>query len=341
MDSAGRVVVAGDWASVAGTTANNIARWNTAWGSLRDGGVNGDAYTLARAGGGALVVGGRWANVGGGTSAPGIARYSVTETWGSLGGGQVGTVIAAAITPGQDVYGVASSGVSQGTVVRVRPGAVDICGSVTFLAAMDFPERTSILALSDGRVLAAPTGSIFPGYAAPFGYAIWNGYSWLPPDMKFITGNGTAVYALAQDAAGTVYVGGGFNGTAVRASLARVVNRGMGDSYPVLRVRNTGNSAGRMYQLLNITTGDDLYFDLILGAGEQATLDLRPESLNFTSSVKGTIVGAILGGSNLSTWRLAPGTNTVSFFADSADIRADLFWRPRHISADGGAEPTL
>jgi hypothetical protein len=339
----GRLLVAGGITDAAGTTARGVVSWNGAWGTLNGGTINGNVYSVARFGGAAIAVGGQQRNAGAG-SAPGIAIYNTaTEAWGSTGGGQIGTAVALTVAPSQELYAVAAAltGAGAGTAFRVRAGAAEILGSIDVDAVPNVAERTDMVALTDGRVLASPVRSIFPGYVAPFGYAIWNGYSWLPPDLKFVTGNGTAVYALAQDAAGTLYVGGGFNGSAIRASIATIVNRGMGDSYPVLRLYNRGAGTARVYQLLNITTGDELYFDYIMATQEFAALDLRPENLNFTSNVRGTIVSAILGGSNLSTWRLAPGTNAVSFFADSADVRADLFWRPRHVSADGAAEPTL
>jgi hypothetical protein len=340
-DARGNVVVGGKFTLAGGTTANQIATWNGAWGTLTGGGLNGagSVFALERFGGGAIAVGGEIPTAGG-VTAPGIAIYSPSEAWGSTAGGQLGTAIALAITPGQDLYTVASTNSSLGSAFRARAGAEEVMGSVAFLAAAGASFLTSMVALPDGRVLAAPAGSVLTGFAAPFGYAAWNGYSWLPADLKFVTGSGTAVYALAQDGQGTLYVGGAFQGSAIRASVATVINRGMSDGYPSLRLRNAGAGTARVYQLLNITTGDNLWFNYVMAPAEQAILDLSAGA-SFTSDVQGTIVSRILGGSNLSTWRLAPGTNIVSFFADSVSIRADLFWRPKHISADGGAEPTL
>ena len=91
-----------------------------------------------------------------------------------------------------------------------------------------------------------------------------------------------------------------------------------------------------MYELVNNTTGDGIYFDLTLQPGEEVSLDLTPGARSFTSSQYGTIWSAVIGGSNLATWRLMPGTNYVSFFADTANAQAALFWTPRAMSADLG-----
>lgn len=221
----------------------------------------------------------------------------------------------------------------------VQSGAVPLMGSAS-PTSFGGAVGAGLFTDTRGDVYAGVSiAAINGGYTVPYGLIRWNGYSWLPPDI-LLQGNFAPAAGLF-DPLGTLYVGGNFNGVGTAASVTTLVNRGMDNSYPVLRMRHTGAGTARVFQLLNTTTGDGLWFDLAMQPGEQAILDLRPENLGFTSSVKGTIINAILGGSNLSTWRLAPGTNTVSFFADNAGVQADLYWRARHLSADGGAEPTL
>jgi hypothetical protein len=136
---------------------------------------------------------------------------------------------------------------------------------------------------------------------------------------------------------GTMYAGGLFDGQGTAASVTTLVTSGMAESYPTLRVFNRAAVTSRVYQLLNTTTGDGLWFNYIMQPGEIVTLTTTPGNRSFTSSVRGNIFGAILGGSNIASWRLLPGTNTVSFLADNPSVQADLFWTPRSSSIDGGA----
>jgi hypothetical protein len=69
---------------------------------------------------------------------------------------------------------------------------------------------------------------------------------------------------------------------------------------------------------------------------EIANLSLIPGSVSFVSNIRGNLLNDIIGGSNITTWRLLPGTNRISFLADNDDLKADIWWTPRHQSADGG-----
>lgn len=340
-DNYGRLWVGGIFTHAGGTTTNGLAWWNGAWGTPTSGAGSGNVFVqaLGRYGGGAIAVGGFFSSMGGALT-EGASVYSVNETWGSIGGGAAGTVNALAISPSQDLYSISGSQGITGTAYRIRYGAIDQLGSAVTTATLSLPHEAAMLARANGDVLMSPIGSIKPFVPAPVGYAVWNGYSWHNSDL-LIVGTAGSVFALAEDALGTLYIGGRFRGDAFGAYRTTIVNRGMSDAYPTLRMRNPLGGTARVYQFLNMTTGDEIYFDFVLSAGEEALLDLRPESLGFTSNVKGTVVGAILGGSNLSTWRLAPGTNIISFFSDTATMRAEMWWRPRHVSADGAADPTI
>jgi hypothetical protein len=111
-----------------------------------------------------------------------------------------------------------------------------------------------------------------------FDLLTWNGYSWLPPDMR-LPGGGDPVYGLAQDAQGTLYVGGGFETIGTAASVTTVVNRGAAATYPTLRMRNLGaGTANNALQYENV--------EVLEGDGEWVTVKGRdPRRLTFGISL--------------------------------------------------------
>lgn len=338
----GGFVVAGGAFSAGGTAgARYVAQYQAgAWGSLVGGTVAAAARDLAfTADGGTLWAVGDWTSVAGTTARR--AAFWNRSRWGTPAGETQGASLrAVALDPQQQVYAAGQNAAGDGHPRRYRPGGVGT------LAGFDFADSSGavvdLLAEPSGDLLVS--GNYFALYGGnrlelPFSLARWNGFSWLPSDL--ILSQSQAVNALARSSDGTLYVGGAFYGVGTAASVAPVVNTGMSDAYPILRMRNTGAGTARIYQLLNATTGDDLYFNLIAAPGEYITLDLTPGNIRFESTTRGNLINTVIAGSNLATWRLQPGTNWVSFLADGAGIRADLYWRPRHESADGGAAATL
>jgi hypothetical protein len=104
---------------------------------------------------------------------------------------------------------------------------------------------------------------------------------------------------------------------------------------------NAVGTTTRVYQLINNTTNDELYFNLELAPSEELTINMTPGRRSITSSFRGNMISSLLTGSNLATWRLAPGTNWVSFLANNSNLQTNISWRPRHWAIDGGAEPTI
>jgi hypothetical protein len=333
----GALIVVGDFVTAAGTASPNIARYaGGAWGTLNGGTLAsaGDGYAAAPFGNGNLAVAGDFGGAGG-TTVVDFAIYDFARSaWGTYGVGINADYTAVAVTPSQDVYAQ-----SVGTTYRLRPGGAQALTGM--VGASPGAGEGGLLAFPDGRVAVGRVANLYTTLTDILGYAIWNGYSWTPPDLYVSGVLQNRVDALALDNQGTFYIGGQFIGPGTAAAVTSVYNNGMSEAYPVLRMRNTGSGTARLYQLLNTTTGDDIYFNLITYPGEYLTLDLTPGARAFTSNTRGNLISSVLGGSNVATWKLLPGTNWLSFFADSASIRADLYWRPRHWSADGGAESTL
>lgn len=103
------------------------------------------------------------------------------------------------------------------------------------------------------------------------------------------------------------------------------------ETYPVLKVTGPGN----LYQLSNYTTDQFIYFDVELGDGEEAILDLRPGKKTFTSNIRGDLFNKIRGGSDTESFCIAPGDNDVTIFIDDASAAAALIWETRFLGFEG------
>ena len=152
--------VGGSFASVGGTAANNIARWNgSTWASLGTG-VTGGSPTSIRAlyvfddgSGPALYVAGNFTNAGG-VSVNNIARWN-GSTWTGVGDGFDGEV--ASLTAYSDV-GTPNLGFS-GDFEFDYSGLVD--GGATYLTTSTYPWPRNIylgLAPAPGTMLTVPAG---------------------------------------------------------------------------------------------------------------------------------------------------------------------------------------
>ena len=122
-------------------------------------------------------------------------------------------------------------------------------------------------------------------------------------------------------------------GTSSTASvLTTVTNTGSTDAYPVFTITGPGT----LYWIRNETTGDLLSFNLTIQAGEVVTLDLSGGSIKFTSSWRGSILSALLNGSNDATFRLIKGANNLTVFMQNttAASAVDVRWTPQFLALE-------
>lgn len=162
----------------------------------------------------------------------------------------------------------------------------------------------------------------------------WNGSAWVPLDIV-LEGFGQDVKG---DHLGNVYIATvGDAANAATSGRTTVTNPGSADASPII----TLTGPGRVRQISNRNTGDVLYFNLVLLAGETAVLDLTPGAIRFSSNFRPNLLGTILPGSTLATFRLAPGDNAVSVFITGSDANtaATLEFQPTYASLDDGLYP--
>ncbi len=334
----GTLFFGGDFANVQGTAnSRNIAQWTGAFGTL-GGTANNPVGALAWGLDNRLFIGGGFSNIGG-TIGTAIAFWKGLGTFGTMNNTNAPAfgVTALGVGPNGRLYEGGDFTIAGGgsalraavwNGVQHQPLGAGLGGDSWSLSI----NQTTGDVTYGGAFAAA--GSI----AAPANYAVWNGASWTLPDILFTSSGFAAgtVYAMLQTSDGALYIGGDFIGTTSAAAVGTIVNTGRAEVYPTMRIRNLGAGTARLYQLLNTTTGDGIYFNYVMQSGESALLTLQPGNRSFQSSAQGNVFGLILPGSNLATFALLPGTNYISHLNDGGTVETSFFWQPRSWSIDGG-----
>jgi hypothetical protein len=160
----------------------------------------------------------------------------------------------------------------------------------------------------DGKLYAVGnfTGPGGNAYALPDGLALWNGSVWLPVDIDFPAA--TSVRAVAGKSTGGIAIEAAPSSAPFTSTVTAIVNAGTANAVPTI----VFTGPGQIYNLINNTTGKSIYFNYLLLTGETATLVLDPTALSFTSNFFGNVLNKILPGSDLATFNLVPGTNSLS-----------------------------
>lgn len=360
-----QLYAAGSFTLMGGVAATvRIARWNidavpaaAAWLPLGTGISTGQVNALALALDGSVYAGGTFTGAGGVTNTPRVARYgpassgSKTAVWNAMSTGvTAGTVYALAVDSTGKLYvggdGMTSSGVSSSSYFMAWSGS-----SWSQPPGGSFDAAVRALCVGQGSDL----GAVYVGGSFTFAGTL------TPPDaiLKWVNGAYSAmnidlpgtpvITAIAQgplaqgQTVPTLTLGHDQTGSSdVATSNIAVSNSGSAAAYPRLELSGA-TAPTTLVALSNWTLSEKISFDRQLQPGERLVLDLSPgkKTLTVFSSQapppKGkNVAEALRAGSNVATWRLLPGTNSISAFAPAgAAVAANLVWRERYWSADG------
>ena len=364
-DSSGNLYIVGQFTGVAGVANTEyIAYWDgTNWNSAGDVNTGAAAITSIRAiaidSQDNIYVGGDFTN---------LADDANADYWGWLENGgswaAVDDIALNALVNGltfneNDELFVSGSftnadSVSDADYIFKWTGtAVEALGSPPNATGW----RTSIT--PDGQVWFSGAFTTIGGISVVDRVAIWNGSSWIPPDLNL---SGTpAVYTIDFGPADPVvpssydvYLGFDTTGTSYYSGITTVTYDGTTTQYPIITFNRSGGTSARIVSVRNWTTGQDLYLDYDLLDGETLIIDCRPEYKQVSSSFakKGMGFGgspstlyipgrlrpdAILPNSDFGTFRLQPGDNRISAFVDIAGaptILMFMLWRDAYRGMD-------
>ncbi|NJN65459.1 MAG: hypothetical protein HC884_01480 [Chloroflexaceae bacterium] len=315
---------------VGGAITTHVAAFDpagSAWSSL-DGGVSGGGttrvYALARGPDGRLYAGGSF-------TTPGhyVAVWNPrTSAWSPLGSDDLDGIVEALqfMPDGRLVAAGAFTG-----RIAVWNGVVWL--PLGTLDATVGKEGLCLAVRSDGLLYAGGTFDTADGLTLPDHMAQWNGYAWFPLDVTLPSSSAAHVTALLTGSDGAVYVGYNQGGSGTCAGITEVINAGSAAAYPAFTI--TG--PGRLHEVVNWTTGEALFFDLVLLEGETLTIDLAPGGKSAVSSFRGNVVNALLPGSQFTAWRLTPGVNQLAVYMTGTSVcsGAAVQWSERFWSLDG------
>ncbi|MBK9497186.1 MAG: phage tail family protein [Xanthomonadales bacterium] len=370
----GDLWVGGDFTSAGGSTADGLARWNVAagtWTAFTNGAPGDLIASIAIDKNGLVYIGGTFANWDGNANEDNIASYNGTA-FAPLSTGTNGLVRALEVgLDGTTLYVGGNFTTPQTRLMTWNGSAFSAMGGGSDNIVY------SIFAAPDGNVYAGGDFTTPYLYIAKWNGSAWsslynglNGAVYTISNAKvgiyvggnFTTGlgdraaqwNGSRFIRLDADLPGTpivrtiartaddsVFVGYDSTGTALASGRTTVTALSTAEVYPVITITGTTTAASTstLQWLENQTTGERLYFSLVINTGEIITIDLRPQSRKVTSNWRGQIFDQPLPTSDFSSWHLVTGANTVAAFMTGTITGATMTmnWAKIHASIDGEA----
>jgi len=150
------------------------------------------------------------------------------------------------------------------------------------------------------------------------------------------------VYSICKASDKSLYIGGGFYGTAVAIQPAETIyetasSSGSANTYPMIEVVGPGV----VHSVRNFSTGQNINFrDLNLLAGEILYLYLDPTRLGMASTWSGrtNVWWHLNAGSDIGNFFMSPGSNHIGVFIPSGydlDTKVYITWQPKYWSIDG------
>lgn len=338
----GYVYIGGDFTSVGSVLGTaNIAYWNgTSWNGFLSSGLNNSVYDMAFAADGKLYIGGDFTNADGSYGDyicywSGTAFYPI---WGT------GTPVTELNGP---VYSIGTN--SAGSIVI--SGAFTNAGGIAnadYIAYWNGTKYYSlgtglnsaayeILCTEDGKIYAVGNFTTAGGLTLSDRVAVYTNGAWQALDVDL---PGTdSLYAIYESSDKSLYIGGGFNGTAITGILTNAIETmsyyGNANCYPVIVI----HGPGVLGAIRNYSTGKSVMFeDLTLLANEWVILRFEPNRLKMVSSWRGNIMHYIAPGSDYGNFYLRPDTNYISVYMPSGTTSASggfMFWQPKFWNIEG------
>lgn len=326
IDALGNLYAGGTFTGMGGVAnTSRIAKWDGAnWTALGTGGLDSDVRQILVQGTKIWAVGG-FTQMGGVANTAHVAYYDTA--WHSIGGTGADAIVTSAVL-GPDYYVYFGGGfdtiggITAQKIARWNGVSIQTVGSASAFTAGAGPQIN--------RMAFAPNGLLYiggaqfvtvGGIAVPDNIVRFNGSSFELIDIDL---PGTAsVLGLYTGSDGMLYVGFDTTGTASAASVTTVTNGGTCKTYPTFIMKGPSSGTSRLYSILNITTGQELYFNYTINAGETAILSFDSNSVSFMSDFQGDVSSTITNSASLF---LAHGSNRISVLTTGAPTIV-MYWQ--------------
>lgn len=334
----GRIYAGGSFTTAGGTTVRGVAAWNgSTWAAIGPPSSGGSVNDLGWDKSGNLYVVGSFTNWNGAGAADYIAKWD-------------GSAWSAVTTPVFDasIYAIqfdAAGNFYVGGAFTQYNSAT--CNRVAYFNGTTFVPLSSgtnaeVFGMTidgEGRLWIVGTFTTAGGSSLGDRIAIWDGSNFLGADID-LDGSAQMWYATYINGKGSnkhVYIGGAFdNATGEIAAVTTVTNQGSTLAYPVITVTRSGGTSSKLRYITNRTTGAELTFNYDLLDGETLTIDLRPGRRRMVSSRWGE-GWKLLPTSDVANFTLAPGDNSLAFWADEAGsptITTSILWQQTQLGLD-------
>lgn len=332
-DTTGKMWLAGTFGTV-GSVANTrkIAYYDGTWhaaGSGATGAGTSDSllHVISDRKGGVYVYG-RVSNVGGVSNTSTFAHWT-GSAWESLGAATTTQYDSERQTQGDRMLVFGDDG------KLYLPNYVCDGKSLTAFASPSFYSPFIMFKYRGGLAFPGKTTSpIKDGYAG----SLWNGSNY--EYLTDIYNSNTPFLVGLLDYNGVTYAFTKTNSPTRSGGSVTVNNTSTSPVYPKFVI--TGY--GRLFAIRNLTTGKRIGFNLVLQAGQVATLDLTPGSLSFSDAAGNNLMGTIIPGTDYQSFTLVPGTNVIAAHVNNEDgvggsvtSTISMIWRENHIAIDGGS----
>lgn len=339
----GDVFVGGAFTQAGGAAANRIAKWDVSAGSFvtlgtsPNDGLGSTVNALEYGNDDLLYIGGSFTTLGDGTTSNRIASWD-GSSMSAFSVGLNNTVRALRNAPNGGLY-------IGGTFTATSPAGTT-ANAIIFWNGSQFQALgAGITGAGNGveDIAVGPDGLVYAvgAVTAPFTapVVIWNGSVWVNFDLLVAVGAAQSGLTALVTENNDFFMGYNDALTGESSAINTVTNSGTAIAYPRIKLIGGGAASPTNVQWIeNQTTGDRLYMDMTVLEGEEITIDTAPERQSITSSLGRSVYDGILDGSNLGTFKLIPGANTVAVFATNtdSDTKVEMVWDIRHLSADGG-----
>jgi len=314
-------------------TNTTIRKWDAvglAWSTIGNITVGTGARSIIRAPSGNLTAGGSIAIISA-VAVTSAANYNVsTGVWTAVAGTAASPILAIVYGANGMLYAGLTAmsdsvlGMNNGTQ-WVKLGNLNLgggAGSAAGIAAQ----------VNGPGIYVTGDFTTTNGVTLPDSVALWTGGAFVPLDVD-LPGTAT-VYALRTFRDGSIAVGFSTSGTATAAGTATITNPGTARSFPTIVLNGPSSATGRIYSIINTTTGRAIYLNLTLNAGETARLVFTPDNISFTSDFVGNIASTIMQGSSTADFFLQPGANSITMLSASSTVTATIYYRPGYVSLD-------
>jgi hypothetical protein len=333
----GDVYAVGSFTQAGGAAATYIAKWDvsgSAWTTLgTPEGLSGtDARDIVRTLDDEYIVVGDFTGSNDGETSENIITWT-GSAWEAFPVGLATAADGAEVASNGDVY-------IFGQFTDTDPSTSSTLNKITLWNGSQFAPlgdgtTGSIRQIAlgrDGALYAIGAFSAIGDIENVDGFAIWNGTAWVNIDIEK---EAILANALTVDVYNNViFSDGTVDPTVEYSAITTVNNPGTSTAWPIIKL--TG--PGEFRWIENQTTGDRLYLDMALLEKEEVIFNLAPQRKSIESNFDINRLKNVLPGSNLSSFRLLPGDNTVATFAvdTTGDTKIEMYWDIRHSSADGG-----